>query len=80
MKCVLRGESVETTGLQLQQPVFPVGFGDTEIMDGASQDAKGLSLQSGRSWQPVSNMGLLFLYRHPPERQNVCVWLKKWYK
>ena len=77
MKCVLRGQSVETTGLQLQQPVLPVGFGDTEVMYGASQDAKGLSLQSelgGVGHQSISNIGPLFIYRHPPEKQNtMCV-------
>ena len=55
--CVLRGESIETTGLHLQQPVLPVGFGDTEVMDGASQDAKGLSFQSelgGVGYQSLS--------------------------
>ena len=42
----LRGESIEATGLHLQQPVLPVGSGDAEVMDGAPQDAEGLSLQS----------------------------------
>ena len=58
-----------------------MGFGDTEVMDGASQDAKRLSLQSelgGVGNQSLSNMGPLLLYRHPPERQNgMCVWFKK---
>lgn len=42
----VRGESVEATGLQLQQTVLPVGSGNTEVMDGTSQDAEGFSLQS----------------------------------
>lgn len=42
----LRCESVDATGLHLQQTVLPVGSGDTEVMDGASQDAEGFSLQS----------------------------------
>lgn len=42
----LRGEGVEATGLHLQQPVLPVGSGDTEVVDGAPQDAEGFSPQS----------------------------------
>lgn len=42
----LRCESIEATSLHLQQPILPVGSGDTEVMDGASQDAEGFCLQS----------------------------------
>ncbi len=42
----LRRERIEATGLHLQQPVLPVVSGDTEVMDGAPQDAEGFSLQS----------------------------------
>lgn len=42
----LRRESIEATGLHLQQTVLPVGSGDSEVMDGAPQDAEGFSLQS----------------------------------
>lgn len=42
----LRRESVNTTGFHLQQTVLPVSSGDTEVMDGASQDAERFSLQS----------------------------------
>lgn len=42
----LRRESIEAAGFHLQQPVLPVDPGDTEVMDGASQDAEGFPLQS----------------------------------
>ncbi len=37
---VLRGESIETTGLEFEQPVSPVRPGDPKVMDGASEDPK----------------------------------------
>ena len=40
------GECVDPTGPHFQQPVPPVGPGHTEVVDRASQDVEGLSLQS----------------------------------
>lgn len=61
-ECVfLRGESVETAGLHLHQSVLPVGSGDTEVMDGASQYAKGLPLQG-----ELGGGGHQSLCTHPP--------------
>lgn len=37
---VLHGESIETTGLEFEQPVSPVRPGDPKVMDGASEDPK----------------------------------------
>lgn len=46
----LRRERVEATGFHLQQTVPPVGSGHAEVMDGASQDAEGLSFQCELGW------------------------------
>lgn len=46
----LRCECVETTGFHLQQTVPPVRSGHTEVMDGTSQYAEGLSFQSELRW------------------------------
>ena len=52
----LRRESIEATGLQLQQTILPVGSGDTEVMDGAPQDAEGFSLQSELRWVGIKTL------------------------
>lgn len=68
----VRGESVEATGLQLQQTVLPVGSGNTEVMDGTSQDAEGFSLQS-ELWgvgPQTLDAAHSFYFRINPEKQN----------
>lgn len=67
----LRGESVEATGLQLQQAVLPVGFGDAEVVDGASEDEEGFLLQGEmrRVGLQSFNDSMHFYFRLVPDKE-----------
>ncbi|KAF3847952.1 hypothetical protein F7725_020980 [Dissostichus mawsoni] len=72
----LRCQSIEATGLHLQQPVLPVGSGDTEVMDGAPQDVEGFSLQSELRRvgpQTLRTLHSYYLRKHPEVRRMSCV-------